>query len=272
MTKKAAALKDHLDAKVDAYNRPDFIASDPVSIPHRFTRLQDIEISAFFAAIFAWGNRKVIIQKASQLMERMDNAPFQFIREHQPSDLGRLMDFRHRTFNTTDLLYFIEFFAQFYTRHESLEEAFLAGYRPAGRSIGVPADREPAGAAIEGALNGFYHTFFSLEYVPDRTRKHIASPEKNASCKRINMFLRWMVRTDDRGVDFGIWKKITPSALVCPVDLHVARVARRLGILQRPSVDWKAALELTEVLRDFDPMDPVKYDFALFGMGIMENR
>jgi uncharacterized protein (TIGR02757 family) len=270
-------LKDFLDARVEEYNRPEFIPDDPVSIPHRFSRLQDIEIAAFFAAIFAWGNRKVIIAKSAELMALMDNAPYDFIRGHQPSDLRRLMTFKHRTFNTTDLLYFIEFFAQFYTRHTSLEQAFLKGYRAAGRRTSaaaagrrkVPAPTSAFGP-IEGALNAFYHTFFSLEYVPDRTRKHIASPEKNASCKRISMFLRWMVRVDDKGVDFGLWRRIDPADLVCPVDLHVARVARRLGILQRPVVDWRAAVELTEILRGFDPDDPVKYDFALFGLGVME--
>ncbi|TDW99868.1 TIGR02757 family protein [Dinghuibacter silviterrae] len=250
-------LKEFLDARVEEYNRPDFIPDDPISIPHRFTRLQDMEIAAFFAAIFAWGNRKIIIAKSADLMARMDNAPYEFVRGHQPSDLKRLLDFKHRTFNATDLLYFIEFFAQYYARHDSLEEAFLKGYRR---------------GSIEGALNGFYHTFFGLEYVPDRTRKHIASPEKNASCKRINMFLRWMVRSDNKGVDFGVWKKIKPASLVCPVDLHVARVARRLGILQRPVVDWRAAMELTDILRGFDPKDPVKYDFALFGLGVMEKK
>ena len=263
MGMKAATLRDFLDAKVKAYNCPDFIADDPVSIPHRFTLLQDIEISAFFAATFAWGNRKTIIAKATELLGRMDNAPFKFVREHQPSDLKRLMDFRHRTFNATDLLYFVEFFAQYYARHESLEEAFLEGYNARG-SDGLP------GGPIEGALNGFYHTFFSLEYVPDRTRKHVASPERNSSCKRINMFLRWMVRRDDKGVDFGIWRRIPTSRLICPLDLHVARVARRFGLLDRKPSDWLAAMELTDHLRLLDPKDPTKYDFALFGLGAME--
>lgn len=261
----AVQLKKFLDAKVRDYNQPGFIPDDPISIPHRFSKLQDIEIAGFFAAIFAWGNRKIIIRKSSELMALMDDAPFDFVRGHQPSDLKRLMAFRHRTFNTTDLLYFIEFFAQFYTRHASLEEAFLRGgteWIPKGGS---------GNGSIESALNAFYDTFFSLEYVPDRTRKHVASPAKNGSCKRINMFLRWMVRNDDKGVDFGLWRRIPASALVCPVDLHVARVARHFGLLQRTTVDWKAALEVTEGLRAFDPEDPVKYDFALFGMGVTES-
>jgi uncharacterized protein (TIGR02757 family) len=258
MAAKEAKLKDFLDNKVDAYNRVGFIENDPVCIPHRYSLPQDIEISAFFAAIFAWGHRTIIIKKATALMELMDNAPYQFVTQHQPGDLKRLLEFKHRTFNSTDLLYFIEFFGQYYATHDSLEAAFLKGYEegPEGR--------------IEASLNGFYHTFFSLEYVPARTRKHIASPEKNATCKRINMFLRWMVRRDNKGVDFGLWKRLSPAELVCPIDLHVARVARRFGLLQRPATDWKAALELTDMLRRYDQDDPVKYDFALFGLGAME--
>lgn len=247
-------LKEFLDSKVDAYNRPGFIADDPICIPHRFSLAQDIEISAFFAAIFAWGHRTIIIKKASALMDLMDRAPYQFVTQHQPGDLKRLMDFKHRTFNATDLLYFIEFFQQYYAAHDSLETAFLKG----------------GGKDKELSLNGFYDTFFGLEYVPARTKKHIASPAKNATCKRINMFLRWMVRRDKRGVDFGLWRKLSPADLVCPMDLHVARVARRFELLQRPATDWRAALELTEALRSFDPKDPVKYDFALFGLGVME--
>ncbi|HTJ14968.1 MAG TPA: TIGR02757 family protein [Dinghuibacter sp.] len=264
----ALQLKKFLDAKVRLYNQPGFIQDDPISVPHRYTRLQDIEIAGFFAAIFAWGNRKIIIRKSSQLMELMDDAPYDFVRGHQPSDLKRLMTFKHRTFNTTDLLYFIEFFAQFYARHASLEEAFLRGF---AAPVALGGDAAGPAAPIEAALNGFYDTFFSLEYAPGRTRKHIASPAKNASCKRINMFLRWMVRNDGKGVDFGVWRRIPASALVCPVDLHVARVARHFGLLQRNVVDWKAALEVTEALRAFDPADPVKYDFALFGLGVTES-
>lgn len=247
-------LKEFLDSKVDAYNRPGFIEDDPICIPHRFSLAQDIEISAFFAAIFAWGHRTIIIKKASALMDLMDRAPYQFVTQHQPGDLKRLVDFKHRTFNATDLLYFIEFFQQYYAAHDSLEAAFLKG----------------GGKDKELSLNGFYNTFFGLEYVPARTKKHIASPAKNATCKRINMFLRWMVRRDKRGVDFGLWRKLSPADLVCPMDLHVARVARRFELLQRPATDWKAALELTEALKSFDPKDPVKYDFALFGLGVME--
>ncbi len=258
MTTREAKLKTFLDAKVEDYNRKGFIENDPVCIPHRFSRLQDIEISAFFAAIFAWGHRTIIIKKAGALMDLMDGAPYQFITQHQNSDLAKLAAFAHRTFNSTDLLYFIEFFEQYYAANDSLESAFLKGYA------------ENPSSPVESALNGFYHTFFSLEYVPARTRKHIATPEKKATCKRINMFLRWMVRRDNRGVDFGLWRGISPTDLICPLDLHVARVARRFDLLQRPATDWTAALELTEALRRFDPEDPVKYDFALFGLGVME--
>lgn len=245
------SLAEFLDAKTAEYNRPSFIKDDPISIPHRFFKRQDIEIAAFFAAIFSWGNRTTIIRKSNELMQLMDNAPHQFILGHDEKDLRRLLDFRHRTFNATDLLYFIAFFKHHYTRHDSLEEAFL-------RSAPAPA------------LSGFYPYFFSLEDAPPRTHKHIASPEKNSSCKRLNMFLRWMVRKDDRGVDFGIWQKISPARLICPLDVHVARVARRLGLLTRNQTDWQAALELTDQLRIFDKDDPVKYDFALFGLGVME--
>jgi uncharacterized protein (TIGR02757 family) len=249
MTTTRQDLRAFMDRKVDEYNRPSFIANDPVRIPHAFTRQADIEIAGFFAAIFSWGNRTTIINKSRQLMQLMDNAPHQFILQHEEKDLTKLLDFRHRTFNATDLLYFIEFFRHHYTRYDSLEDAFL---------------RTP------DHLSGFYHYFFSLDATPPRTYKHIASPEKHSSCKRLNMFLRWMVRNDDRGVDFGIWKRISPSQLICPLDVHVARVARRFGLMTRTQTDWQAALELTGYLITLDADDPVKYDFALFGLGVME--
>ena len=257
-----ARLKEFLDAMVEHYNQPWFIESDPVSIPHLFSRKQDIEIAGFFAAIFSWGNRTTIIQKSRQLMELMDNAPYDFIRNHEEDDLRKLLHFKHRTFNTTDLLYFITFLKFHYSSSTSLEAAFI---RP-----GVRVTKAVADSIIENALNGFYEYFFSLHDTPARTRKHIASPSKNSTCKRLNMFLRWMVRKDNHGVDFGIWKKIPPSALVCPVDVHVARVALRFHLLERKVVDWQAALELTAHLRQLDANDPVKYDFALFGLGVME--
>ncbi len=249
----AKKLRQLLDAKVKEYNQASFIAADPVSVPHRFSKKQDIEIAGFFAAIFAWGNRATIINKSNELMALMDQAPYAFCTGHTGRDLEKLLHFKHRTFNATDLLYFIEFFRLHYSRHKSLETAFTRH-----------------GASMEERLAGFHQYFFSLEDVPPRTIKHIASPERGSTCKRLNMYLRWMVRRDDRGVDFGIWKKIAPADLVCPVDLHVARVARRLGIIKRKQTDWQTALELTGYLRTLDPQDPVKYDFALFSLGITE--
>jgi len=250
--KEIAAL---LNAKSSQYNNPVFIQDDPVSVPHRFSGKQDIEIAGFFAALFAWGNRATIIAKSNELMTLMDWSPYYFCLHHDPEGLKRLMGFKHRTFNTTDLLYFIEFLKYHFTHHKSLETAFTMH-----------------GNTMEDMLTGFHHYFFSLPDAPPRTRKHIASPEKGSTCKRLNMFLRWMVRKDAKGVDFGIWKKISPAQLICPIDLHVARVARRLGILRRKQTDWNAALELTGYLRTLDPEDPVKYDFALFGMGAIESR
>ena len=250
-------LKDFFDRKVDEYNQPSFIQADPVSIPHLFTKKQDIEIAAFFASIFAWGNRTTIIQKSHELMKLMDMAPHEFCLQHDEGDLKRVEQFKHRTFTTTDLLYFIEFFRVHYSKSSSLETAFSNSLKKEDESV-------------ENGLNEFYHYFFSLEHVPPRTKKHIACPAKKSTCKRLNMFLRWMVRTDERGVDFGIWKNISPSQLICPVDLHVARVARRFNLLHRKQTDWQAAVELTNYLKEFDPADPVKYDFALFSLGALE--
>ncbi|MBS1563316.1 MAG: TIGR02757 family protein [Bacteroidetes bacterium] len=254
---QSSQLKDFLDQKTAAYNQPGFIKDDPISIPHEFSRPQDIEIAGFFAAIFAWGNRTIIINKSRELLRLMDNAPYDFITGHVEEDLKRLLHFKHRTFNTTDLLYFIHFLRHHYTSHASLESAF---------SQWMDAEDE----TTERGLSGFYRYFVSLEETPPRTRKHIASPEKNSTCKRLNMYLRWMVRHDDAGVDFGLWGNIRPAQLVCPIDVHVARVARRFNLLQRNAIDWQAALELTAWLRTLDPRDPVKYDFALFGLGAVE--
>ncbi len=246
-------LKEFLDNKVDEYNQPFFIKDDPISIPHLFSKKQDIEIAGFFAAVFAWGNRTTIIQKSKELMGLMDMAPHDFCMDHSDTALKRLLHFKHRTFNSTDLLYFIDFFKMHYSKHKSLENAFTKH-----------------GVTIEKMLTGFHHYFFSLEHVPVRTKKHIADPERGSTCKRLNMFLRWMVRNDNKGVDLGIWKKIPPSDLICPIDLHVARVARRLGLLKRKQTDWLAAIELTEQLRLLDKEDPVKYDLALFSLGVIE--
>jgi uncharacterized protein (TIGR02757 family) len=250
-------LKIFLDKKVVEYNQPSFILPDPISIPHLFSKKQDIEISGFFAAVFAWGNRTIIINKSRQLMNMMDDAPYDFCLHHKEKDLKRFLDFRHRTFNATDLLYFIAFFKHHYSHHKTLETAFTKWMTKKDENV-------------ENALAGFHHYFFSLPDVPARTRKHIASPEKNSTCKRLNMFLRWMVRKDDSGVDFGIWRNIQPSQLICPVDLHVARVTKRFGLIKRKQVDWLTAIELTANLKKLDPNDPAKYDFALFGLGVME--
>jgi len=250
-------LHDFLNRKADEYNQPAFVADDPVCIPHRYSSAADIEISGFFAAIFAWGNRKMIINKSKELMQLMGDAPHQFITQHKEEDLKGLLHFKHRTFNTTDLLYFIGFLKHHYSQHPSLETAFSQWMLPGDETI-------------ENALTGFHHYFFSLPDAPQRTRKHIASPEKNSTCKRLCMFLRWMVRSDGRGVDLGIWRSIKPSQLVCPMDLHVARVARRFNLVQRPTADWRTALELTSHLKKLDPEDPSRYDFALFGLGVVE--
>ncbi|ANE51187.1 TIGR02757 family protein [Flavisolibacter tropicus] len=250
-----AKLKAFLDRKVEEYNQPSFIPADPISIPHRFTKLQDKEISGFFAAIFAWGNRRIIINKTTELMQLMDDAPYQFILHHTDNDLKKLLAFKHRTFNTTDLLYCIYFFHHHYTTNTSLEQAFFPN-----KSIN----------SVEAGLNHFHHYFFSLPDAPERTQKHIAAPFKKSTCKRLNMYLRWMVRKDNKGVDFGIWNHISPKELICPIDVHVARVARKLALIQRPVTDWQTALELTNHLRQMDPHDPAKYDFALFGLGVTE--
>lgn len=256
-------LRAFLDRKAAEYNRPSFINDDPISIPHGYGQRQDIEIAGFFAAVFSWGNRKTIIRKTRELMQLMDEAPYQFILQHSDEDLKKLLDFRHRTFNATDLLHFIAFLRHHYGRFGSLEDAFLLPWEKAAGMGHEPWDAQEA-------LSAFYSYFFSLEDSPPRTRKHIASPERRSSCKRINMFLRWMVRQDDRGVDFGLWRRIPMDRLICPLDLHVARVARKFGLLLRNPSDWLAARELTDRLLELDPYDPVKYDFALFGLGVME--
>ena len=252
-------LKKFLDQKVIQFNNPSFIKDDPVCIPHLFSKKQDIEIAGFFAAIFAWGIRKTIINKSKVVLELMDNSPYDFCLNHSDEDLKKVERFCHRTFNDTDLLYFIHFLKFHYSKHNSLEVAFFNN-----KTINQFDN------VVEVSLNYFYQYFFSLEDVPGRTRKHIASPQKNSTCKRLNMYLRWMVRDDDKGVDFGIWKRIKPSQLICPVDLHVARVAKHFNLLKRKQTDWQAAIELTEELKKFDKNDPVKYDFALFSLGVLE--
>jgi uncharacterized protein (TIGR02757 family) len=270
--KNKKELLDFLEKKVLEYNQPSFIMKDPVSVPHRFKEKQDIEIAGLFAAIFSWGNRTSIIQKSNELMKGMDDAPYDFIRNHKPADLKRLKEFKHRTFNATDLLYFIRFLNYHYQHADSLENAFLPNASIKKEKKDMPAESNASGENefVKNALSAFYTRFFSLAEAPYRTQKHIASPEKNSTCKRLNMYLRWMVRQDKRGVDFGIWKKISPADLICPVDLHVARVARGFGLIRRKQTDWLTAMELTMSLREMDKNDPVKFDFALFGLGVME--
>lgn len=248
-------IKELLDEKSELYNRPSFIDKDPISIPHAFSVKQDVEIAGFFAAILAWGQRTTIIRKCRELLEMMDNDPYNFARSHSENDLKRLTHFKHRTFNDTDTLYFLAFLKWFYSHHDSLEEAFV-----------VP----DGDGTVEQALIHFHNLFFSLPLFPQRTKKHIPTPLRKSACKRLNMYLRWMVRKDDRGVDFGLWQKISPASLICPCDLHVERVARKLKLITRRQTDWQTALELTTNLRKLDPSDPVKYDFALFGLGIVE--
>jgi len=244
-----------LDEKFRFFNHVRFIEHDPIQIPHLFTKKQDIEIMGFWVSMLAWGQRKTIISKAHELIDFMDGVPHEFILHHQESDLKRFEKFKHRTFNATDALYFISFFKRHYQAHNSLEDAF-AGLNQSDET------------SVEQAINRFYERFFDDEFAPGRTQKHIASPAKNSACKRINMFLRWMVRKDDEGVDFGIWNKIKTSQLVCPCDVHVERVARKIGFITRPKPDWQTAVEITQNLKQLDPIDPVKYDFALFGLGV----
>ncbi|MEH6305861.1 TIGR02757 family protein [Olivibacter sp. CPCC 100613] len=281
-------LKDFLDRKVAQYNQPGFIENDPVCIPHEFSLKQDVEIMGFFAAILAWGQRKTIINKCRELIDRMDGQPYEFIKAHKASDLKRLLGFKHRTFNDTDLLYFISFFNAHYERFDSLEYAFLPlsssnefrqDFLMEWSEEAVSGDELHSNVCyqselirpqikVEAALNRFRSYFFSLPDYPTRTRKHISSPSQKSTCKRLNMFLRWMVRHDNHGVDFGIWKRIKMSELICPCDVHVERVARHLGLITRKQRDWSTAVELTDKLRILDANDPVKYDFALFGLGV----
>jgi uncharacterized protein (TIGR02757 family) len=252
-------LKQELNIILKEYNNSGFIPSDPISVPHRFTKKQDIEIAGFFAAIFAWGNRTTIINKCNELMMLLEDAPYQFVSQHEEIDLKRFLAFKHRTFNATDLLHFIRVLRYHYqhdsSKEPTLETAFSKGLNEMDETV-------------EQALIYFHHYFFSLEDSPGRTKKHISTPENNSSCKRLNMFLRWMVRRDEANVDFGIWTSIKPHQLVCPLDVHVQRVALRLGLISSEKSDWKTAVELTCNLRQLDPDDPIKYDIALFSMGV----
>lgn len=247
-------LKEFLDIKVEEYNKPDFIESDPISIPHQFSRKEDIEISGFLAATIAWGNRKSIIKNANRMVELMGSSPYDFVMGHTEDQLISLEDFVHRTFNGTDLIGFIRGLRHLYSYHGGLEAIFTKYQEP---------------GTLQPAIAQFKELFFEAEHLP-RTQKHVSNPLKGSSAKRINMYLRWLVRKDNAGVDFGLWNSIPASSLSCPLDVHSGNAARKLGLLKRKQNDAKAVKELDTSLRRLDPDDPVKYDFALFGLGVFE--
>lgn len=249
-----AELKEFLDEKVVQYNNLTFIDSDPIQIPHRFSLKEDIEISGFLTATIAWGNRNMIIKNAARLMELMGNSPYDFVVNHKKHHLENLDGFVHRTFNSVDLKYFIQALNYIYKNYNGLENIFL---------------KNSTTNSIQPAIHILKQLFFEIPHL-QRTEKHISDPLKGSAAKRINMFLRWMVRNDNTGVDFGIWKSISPSILSCPLDVHSGNVARKLGLLTRKQNDAKALVELDQNLRKMDGKDPVKYDFALFGLGVFE--
>jgi uncharacterized protein (TIGR02757 family) len=244
-------LKDFLNKKADTYNNASFIDSDPIQVPHLFSKKQDIEIAAFLSASIAWGQRKSIVNNAIKMMELMDNSPHDFIVNFKKSEAKSLQTFVHRTFNADDFIAFLLSLQSIYTSYSSLEDCFIDG--------------KTAFDKISSFRKQFVHTDFLK-----RTEKHISNPEKNSACKRLHMFLRWMVRKDKRGVDFGLWTNINPSQLMLPLDVHTANVGRKLGLLSRTQNDKAAVEEITARLRSFDKNDPVKYDFALFGLGVFE--
>ncbi len=247
-------LKEFLDEKVDKFNQPNFIETDPIQVPRKFTQKEDIEISGFLTATIAWGNRTAIIKNAARLMNLMDYQPTDFILNSSSLEIERLNRFVHRTFNGHDCIYFIRSLKNIYQNHRGLQAVFEDGF---ANEI-----------SVKSSLSHFYKIFFEID--GERTRKHVSNVEKGSSGKRLNMFLRWMIRNDKSGVDFGIWDGIPKSELMLPLDVHTGNVGRKLGILQRKSNDWKAVEEITKTLRTFDPADPIKYDFALFGLGAFE--
>ena len=253
-------LIDFLEAKTKEYNSPKFILTDPVSIPHLFSKKEDIEISGFLAATIAWGQRPVIIRNAKTLMEKMGMSPYEFIMHSSAKDLKKLEKFVHRTFNGNDLLFFIRALKNIYLQHDGMEKVFSDGLQKKNSENENP---------VFNSIIYFREKFLGKHF-SHRAAKHISNPGKNSSAKRINMFLRWMVRKDNSGVDFGLWKSISPSLLQIPLDVHVGNVARKLNLLERKQNDWKAVEELTSLLKKFDANDPVKYDFALFGLGVFE--
>jgi uncharacterized protein (TIGR02757 family) len=254
MMLKKEELKAFLDEKVDKFNRPDFIEHDPISIPHQYTQKEDIEISGFLAATISWGNRTMILKNASRMMSFMDNSPYEFVLNHSERDLERIKCIIHRTFNSGDFIYFIKALNLIYEAHNGLESIF---------------NKYKTKNSLQPAIHQFRRVFFELPH-DKRTMKHISDPYKGSAAKKLNMYLRWMVRKDDRGVDFGLWKSISPSILSCPLDVHSGKAARKLGILTRKQNDAKAVSEVDMVLRSFDKDDPVRYDFALFGLSISE--
>lgn len=247
-------LKELLDEEANRFERPEFIELDPISIPHSFDKKEDIEISGFLTATISWGNRKSIINNARKWMHLMENAPYDFVMNHKASDLRRMKSFVHRTFNGEDAAFFMQSLKNLYSNHNGLESAFCDDFD---------------GEKIETAIVSFRNKFFEIRH-PARSSKHVSNPQTGSSSKRINMFLRWMVRSSQKGVDFGLWKGINKSSLMLPLDVHTGNVARELGLLQRSQNDWKALEEVMSELRTFDSIDPVKYDFALFGMGVQK--
>jgi uncharacterized protein (TIGR02757 family) len=247
-------MKEFLDEKVELYNRPAFIESDPISIPHQFTKNQDIEIAGFLAATIAWGNRKMILRNANRMMELLDHSPYEFIMNSRNADLEMIRKFVHRTFNSTDLLYFLKALQSIYKNNGGLETIFTT-YQTAD--------------SLQPAIHEFHKIFFELSH-EKRTERHVSDPFKGSAAKKLNMFLRWMVRNDNKGVDFGLWKSISPAVLSCPLDIHSGNVARKLGLITRKQNDSKTVSELDTNLRLMDRLDPVKYDFALFGLGVFE--
>lgn len=247
-------LKEFLDEKVAQYNTCDFLDSDPIKIPHTFSKKEDVEIAAFLTATISWGNRKSIITNAKRMMVMLDQDPYNFVMQHQETDLKALEPFVHRTFNSLDLITFLSGLRHIYTNYKGLEAVF---------------SKQAEAHSLQPAIHYFKQVFFEIEHLP-RTQKHISDPLKNSAAKRINMFLRWMVRPENTGVDFGIWKSLHTKQLSCPLDVHSGNVARKLGLLTRKQNDGKAVFELDTNLRKLDANDPVKYDFALFGLGIFE--
>jgi uncharacterized protein (TIGR02757 family) len=249
-----AELKEFLDEKVELYNRPSFIELDPISIPHIFSKKEDIEISGFLAATIAWGNRKMILRNANRMMEFLDHSPYEFIMNSNHDEIEMIKKFVHRTFNSTDLIYFLKALQNIYMHKGGIEPIFR--------------DNQTADSLLP-AIHEFHKIFFELSH-EKRTERHVSDPFKGSAAKKLNMYLRWMIRNDNKGVDFGLWKSISPSILSCPLDIHSGNVARKLGLLTRKQNDSKAVFELDTNLRKIDSEDPVKYDFALFGLGVYE--